>query len=286
MTSIRKAWRLTLVALLILIILFTVTVLFPIAGNAGRGRLTRTLAKFSMWVMGIRVRVTGTVPDASAAAIGWASEGPGYMVCSNHVTFVDIFALSCVLPVRFVAKKEIASWPVFGLISKRTGTIFIDRTRRRAVLEIAEAMTNAMKEGRNVLFFPEGTTGTGEGLLPFHANLFASAVAAEAPILPVTLRYTKDGAVTTLVSYAHRDLFTVLKDICATPGLAVDIQVLPVIEAAGRERRDICAEASRVMSAALGVEDATAALEAKRLARAAAAERKEEVKEEAPAAQA
>ena len=236
MTSIRKAWRLTLVALLILIILFTVTVLFPIAGNAGRGRLTRTLAKFSMWVMGIRVRVTGTVPDASAAAIGWASEGPGYMVCSNHVTFVDIFALSCVLPVRFVAKKEIASWPVFGLISKRTGTIFIDRTRRRAVLEIAEAMTNAMKEGRNVLFFPEGTTGTGEGLLPFHANLFASAVAAEAPILPVTLRYTKDGAVTTLVSYAHRDLFTVLKDICATPGLAVDIQVLPVIEAAGRER--------------------------------------------------
>ena len=114
----------------------------------------------------------------------------------------------------------------------------------------------------------------------------ASAVAAEAPILPVTLRYTKDGAVTTLVSYAHRDLFTVLKDICATPGLAVDIQVLPVIEAAGRERRDICAEASRVMSAALGVEDATAALEAKRLARAAAAERKEEVKEEAPAAQA
>ena len=147
-------------------------------------------------------------------------------------------------------------------------------------------MTNAMKEGRNVLFFPEGTTGTGEGLLPFHANLFASAVAAEAPILPVTLRYTKDGAVTTLVSYAHRDLFTVLKDICATPGLAVDIQVLPVIEAAGRERRDICAEASRVMSAALGVEDATAALEAKRLARAAAAERKEEVKEEAPAAQA
>lgn len=286
MTSIRKAWRLTLVALLILIILFTVTVLFPIAGNAGRGRLTRTLAKFSMWVMGIRVRVTGTVPDASAAAIGWASEGPGYMVCSNHVTFVDIFALSCVLPVRFVAKKEIASWPVFGLISKRTGTIFIDRTRRRAVLEIAEAMTNAMKEGRNVLFFPEGTTGTGEGLLPFHANLFASAVAAEAPILPVTLRYTKDGAVTTLVSYAHRDLFTVLKDICATPGLAVDIQVLPVIEAAGRERRDICVEASRVMSAALGVEDATAALEAKRLARAAAAERKEEVKEEAPAAQA
>lgn len=286
MTSIRKAWRLTLVALLILIILFTVTVLFPIAGNAGRGRLTRTLAKFSMWVMGIHVRVTGTVPDASAAAIGWASEGPGYMVCSNHVTFVDIFALSCVLPVRFVAKKEIASWPVFGLISKRTGTIFIDRTRRRAVLEIAEAMTNAMKEGRNVLFFPEGTTGTGEGLLPFHANLFASAVAAEAPILPVTLRYTKDGAVTTLVSYAHRDLFTVLKDICATPGLAVDIQVLPVIEAAGRERRDICVEASRVMSAALGVEDATAALEAKRLARAAAAERKEEVKEEAPAAQA
>ena len=286
MTSIRKAWRLTLVALLILIILFTVTVLFPIAGNAGRGRLTRTLAKFSMWVMGIRVRVTGTVPDASAAAIGWASEGPGYMVCSNHVTFVDIFALSCVLPVRFVAKKEIASWPVFGLISKRTGTIFIDRTRRRAVLEIAEAMTNAMKEGRNVLFFPEGTTGTGEGLLPFHANLFASAVAAEAQILPVTLRYTKDGAVTTLVSYAHRDLFTVLKDICATPGLAVDIQVLPVIEAAGRKRRDICAEASRVMSAALGVEDATAALEAKRLARAAAAERKEEVKEEAPAAQA
>lgn len=270
MSSIRKAYRLTLVALLILLILFTVIVLFPLAGHAGRGRLTRTLARLSMRVMGIRVRVSGEVPDRSAADIGWASDGPGYMVCANHVTFVDIFALSSVLPVRFVAKREIASWPVFGLISKRTGTIFIDRSRRRAVLEIAEAMSGAMKEGRNVLFFPEGTTGTGEGLLPFHANLFAAAVSAEAPILPVTLRYTHKGETTTLVSYAHRDLFTVLKDICTTPGLEVEIQVLPVLTSAGRDRREICAEASRVMSAALGVEDATALQEAKRRARAAA----------------
>lgn len=262
-SSIRMTTRLILVAFLIVFIVFIVTFLFPVLGARQRGRMTRFLARVSLWVLGIRIRCLGSVPDVGAAQTGWADSGVGYMVCSNHVSFVDIFALSAVIPVRFVAKREIASWPIFGMISRRTETIFIDRSRRRAVLEIADAMASAMKEGRNVLFFPEGTTGRGRGLLPFHANLFAAAIDARSPVLPVVLDYNEPE----VVSYADRSLFEVMKAICGTSGLEVTIRVLSALESADRERRELCAETSRQMANALGVPDATAEQEKQRLQR-------------------
>lgn len=265
MSSIRMAYRLTLIAFVVLAILFSVTVIFPLAGARSCGRMTRMLAGVCVRSLGFRVKLEGSVPDAGAAATGWADSGTGYMVCSNHVSFVDIFVLSTVLPVRFVAKREIASWPVFGFISRRAGTIFIDRSRRRAVLEIAEAMSDAMRHGCNVLFFPEGTTGHGRSLLPFHANLFAAAVSAEAPVLPIVLEYNAPE----VVDYVDRNLFDVMKAICRTSDLEVVVRVLPVIASAGRDRREICADASRIMSEALGVPDATAELEVKRRERMA-----------------
>ena len=190
---------------------------------------------------------------------GVNGEGPGYMVCANHVSFIDIFILDAVLPCRFVAKKEIASWPVFGFIARGTGTLFIARSRKRAVLEIADAMAGAINEGTNVLFFPEGTTGNGLELLPFHPNLFEAAVRSGAQILPVTLRYTLDGKPSGLVSYAGDvALFTVLKRILFTPGLGVEVTLLDPISVDGKTRQALCLEASALMSGALGVSDVTA----------------------------
>lgn len=153
-------------------------------------------------------------------------------------------------------------------LPRARGTLFIDRTRKRAVLEIADAMRGAISEGTNVLFFPEGTTGNGLELLPFHPNLFEAAVRSGAEILPVTLRYTLDGKPSGLVSYAGNvALFTVLKRILFTPGLGVEVTVLDPIAAAGKTRQALCLETSALMSASLGVADATAQREAMRLRR-------------------
>ena len=228
-------------------------------GRKGRGRCVRRVCRVLMRVLGVRMTVRGAVPVAQSAECGVNGEGPGYMVCANHVSFIDIFILDAVLPCRFVAKKEIASWPVFGFIARGTGTLFIDRSRKRAVLEIADAMAGAINEGTNVLFFPEGTTGNGLELLPFHPNLFEAAVRSGAQILPVTLRYTLDGKPSGLVSYAGDvALFTVLKRILFTPGLGVEVTVLDPVSVDGKTRQALCLEASALMSGALGVSDVTA----------------------------
>ena len=240
--------RMAAVGIMILVILFILLVLFPLVGRKGRGRCVRRVCRVLMRVLGVRMTVRGV-----------NGEGPGYMVCANHVSFIDIFILDAVLPCRFVAKKEIASWPVFGFIARGTGTLFIDRSRKRAVLEIADAMAGAINEGTNVLFFPEGTTGNGLELLPFHPNLFEAAVRSGAQILPVTLRYTLDGKPSGLVSYAGDvALFTVLKRILFTPGLGVEVTVLDPVSVDGKTRQALCLEASALMSGALGVSDVTA----------------------------
>lgn len=260
--------RMAAVGIMILVILVVLFVLFPFLDRKGRGRLIRRICIVLMRVLGVRMSIKGRVPLPASADCGVNENGAGYMVCANHVSFIDIFILDAVLPCRFVAKKEIASWPVFGFIAKGTGTLFIDRTRKRAVLEIADAMRGAISEGTNVLFFPEGTTGNGLELLPFHPNLFEAAVRSGAEILPVTLRYTLDGKPSGLVSYAGNvALFTVLKRILFTPGLGVEVTVLYPIAAAGKTRQALCLETSALMSASLGVADATAQREAMRLRR-------------------
>ena len=236
--------------------------MLPVLTDGTRAAWIRRLAGVVPRIMGVRVRVSGGIPDADAVTLGRRQGKTGYMVCSNHISFLDIFLLDSILPVRFVAKKEIESWPVFGLISRAAGTLFIDRSRRRAVLEMAEKMNESLRAGESVLFFPEGTTGEGRVLLPFYANLFASAVATEAELIPVVIRYTQKGEITTIPSYAGNiPLFTVMKRIVFSSGLEAEVQVLEPISSAGVDRKTLCAQTSAVMSAALGVPDATAAKE-------------------------
>ena len=132
--------RFAAVGILILIILAAIFLCFPFMSKEHRGRWIRRIAGWIPAALGMKLTVKGRVPDEPAFTSGVTPDGCGYMVCSNHISFVDIFVLDAVLPCRFVAKKEIASWPVFGAIAKGVDTLFIDRSRKRAVLEIAELM--------------------------------------------------------------------------------------------------------------------------------------------------
>lgn len=249
--------RFLLLAVLFVFIFFLVVGLFPVISDERRVRLVKRWAPSFVRALGIRIDVRGKVPNADAAT-GLRRDGPGYLVCANHISFVDIFVLDAVLPVRFIAKKEIASWPLFGHIARHVGTIFIDRSSRRAVVDVAAAMERVMRSGENALFFPEGTTGPGDALLPFYGNLFSAAGPAGAEVLPVTLRYLVDGETSTMPSYAHRGLFPVMWDVARARNVSVEVTVLDPIDASNADRRRICAEASRVMAASLGWPDATA----------------------------
>lgn len=108
-----------------------------------------------------------------------APEHPnGVLVAANHVSWLDIFAMSAVYPSSFIAKQEIKSWPVLGKMGQNAGTVFINRNSRRDIEPINRAVYETLQRGQNVSFFPEARTSSGLGLLPFKAALFQSAIDA------------------------------------------------------------------------------------------------------------
>lgn len=114
------------------------------------------------------------------------------LLAVNHVSWLDILAVHAVCPqARFVSKAEVKHWPLLGWLVGSVGTLFIERERKRDALRVVHQMAEALKAGDCVAVFPEGTTGAGLPLLPFHANLLQAAIATETPIQPVALRYAQ-----------------------------------------------------------------------------------------------
>lgn len=94
---------------------------------------------------------------------------------SNHSSYLDIAVLSAVLPVSFVAKKEIESWPIFGFLAKQQRTVFIERQGRHARMQ-RDALNQRLSAQDNLVLFPEGTSSDGQRLLAFRSSLFAAAM--------------------------------------------------------------------------------------------------------------
>lgn len=155
MRSIVGSARLILLAVVIVILFCLVVGVFPVVPDSMRVRMVKRWAPRVLRVLGIRLDVKGRIPNAEAAS-GLREDGPGYLVCANHISFADIFVLDSILPVRFIAKKEISKWPIFGLISKHVGTIFIDRSSRRAIVDVVDVMDKHLARGENVLFSLKG----------------------------------------------------------------------------------------------------------------------------------
>jgi 1-acyl-sn-glycerol-3-phosphate acyltransferase len=93
-------------------------------------------------------------------------------------------------PARFVSKADVKHWPLLGSLISGAGTLFIERENRRDAMRVVHHMAEALREGDVLAVFPEGTTGDGHGLLPFHANLLQAAISAPALVQPVALAYT------------------------------------------------------------------------------------------------
>ena len=100
--------------------------------------------EFSNW----RFKSAGTIPTR------------GLLIC-NHVSYVDILVLVSLAPAVFVAKREVKSWPVMGLLAQLGGTVFIDRQRRTHVGEVNDEIQTALADGALVIVFPEGTSSDG-----------------------------------------------------------------------------------------------------------------------------
>lgn len=134
-------------------------------------------------ILGFRIRTHGEMK----------TRGPVLFVC-NHTSYSDISILGALLPASFVAKAEVATWPMFGLLAKLQRTVFVDRRPSRATGQRDE-MIRRLEDGDNLILFPEGTSSDGNAVLPFKSALFSVAQVEPngEPLLvqPVSIAYTR-----------------------------------------------------------------------------------------------
>jgi 1-acyl-sn-glycerol-3-phosphate acyltransferase len=111
------------------------------------------------------------------------------LLVSNHLSYLDILAISSVTPAVFVSKAEVRSWPLFGWFAAIGGTVFINRQRRTHVGEVNQEIEIALAAGALVVVFPEGTSSDGTDVLPFRASLLEPALRGDYEISVGCIRY-------------------------------------------------------------------------------------------------
>ncbi len=130
--------------------------------------------------------------------IGKPETGRATLVVANHISWTDIIAIGSVADVTFVARDELASWPVVGFFSSLQKTIYVDSSRKSAARSAPSEMARRMADGGAVCLFAEGRSDVGTHVMPFRSGLIASAQSAligagakYVSIQPVTIAYTK-----------------------------------------------------------------------------------------------
>lgn len=132
--------------------------------------------------LGVELRVEGRPPEQAT------------LVVANHLSYLDILVLGSITPGRFVAKSEIAGWPVFGELSRSVGTLFISQKKRRDVLRVAEEMERTLTAGVPVILFPEAAASRGATIAPFKSSLLEPLVRLGLPARVAAIRYESPGS--------------------------------------------------------------------------------------------
>ncbi|MBU0689324.1 MAG: 1-acyl-sn-glycerol-3-phosphate acyltransferase [Gammaproteobacteria bacterium] len=219
----------------------TMAVIYP---RLSAGMRHRILQNWSADLLGI-FNVKLEAVDLSALRNG--------LIVSNHISWLDIFVLNSVVPMRFVAKSEVRRWPAIGWLCARANTLFIERGNARAAARINKQLGALMQQGECFAVFPEGTSTDGAQVAHFHASLLQPAIDASVPLHPIAIRYEDDdGERSTAAAYIDdisfgASMWTLLN----TPKLHVCLIPTPSLPAADFERRELAQRAHEAISVAL-----------------------------------
>jgi len=139
--------------------------------------MARLWARMYLAIAGIDVRIRGIERLGS----------PPYVFMCNHQSALDIYALLSGLPLsfRWIAKRQLFAIPVFGWAMRKAGYISIDRENAREALKAIEKAAQRIREGTNIIIFPEGTRSADGRLLPFKKGGFTLALRAMVPVVPI-----------------------------------------------------------------------------------------------------
>jgi 1-acyl-sn-glycerol-3-phosphate acyltransferase len=246
-TTIRALWRLAGATWEIVLGAAICLLTFRFRDAESRRVQVRNWARRTMRRIGVTLVVKGQPAEGAM------------LVAANHVSWLDILAVDAVRAVRFVSKADAHHWPVLGYMIECGGTIFIERERRRDAMRVVHHMAEALRAGDQVAVFPEGTTGEGPALLPFHANLLQAAIATGAPVQPVGLRYAdaRERFSRAATYVGDTSLLQSVWWIAQAERMTIHLHWLPPVPTAGRERRELAHEVRGAIAAAIGAEAPT-----------------------------
>ncbi|NKN35075.1 1-acyl-sn-glycerol-3-phosphate acyltransferase [Agrobacterium sp. a22-2] len=148
-----------------------------------RRRLPRLWHRMACWLLGIRIHVHGELDRRRPL-----------MIAANHASWKDILVLGSLADVVYIAKAEVAEWPVFGVLSKLQKTIYVVREQKRTTGDQVGEIARRMADGEIVVLFPEGTTSDGNRMLEVKSSLFGAAAAA-LPLAPAGIVYVQPVAI-------------------------------------------------------------------------------------------
>ncbi|GAA4056656.1 lysophospholipid acyltransferase family protein [Nonomuraea soli] len=231
-------------------------------------RLVRVLAAVSVVAAALVVR--GTSPAWSRALVralgirievrrgfavyggaGWPREVGGdgsALIVANHISWLDPLVMAAALGGTPLAKQEVATWPLIGGLVRRSGALFIVRGSLHALPEAVARVSAALREGRSVAAFPEGTTWCGRGGGTFRPAVFQAALDAGVPVRPVALAYREDNQQgSTAAAYIGQDsLLSSVFRMVSVRRLTIQVTVLPPLTAVDRRHLARAAEAAVV----------------------------------------
>ncbi|MGH6763309.1 MAG: lysophospholipid acyltransferase family protein [Phyllobacterium sp.] len=169
------------------IALVPVQYLFLKWGSALQRSLPRLFHRILCRLLGFRVETRGKM-----------AEGRPLLLAANHVSWSDIVVLSSLGEVSFIAKSEVRDWPLFGVFARLQRSVFVERERRSTTGQQASEIATRLGQGEAIVLFAEGTTASGNTLLPFKTSLFGAAQLAigesgveSVLVQPVSIAYTR-----------------------------------------------------------------------------------------------
>lgn len=224
--------RTTRLALHLLQGFLTALLLFPAIGQATRDLLIRSWSAKLLAILAIRLTVRGTIPQRG---------GKGILFAANHISWLDIYLLNATHPLRFVSKAEVRNWPLVGFLAAKSGTLFIERTRRHDTGRANQEIESALRNGDHIALFPEGTTSDGSHLRHFHAPLLQPAIDADAPVQAVAIRYFGgNGEIDTAPAYIDELSFgDSLQQILRRPAIQAELHFAALLAPHGKNRREL-----------------------------------------------
>ena len=165
--------------------------------------------------------------------------GPVLLV-ANHISWLDIVVLHAARHCRFISKADVRHWPIVGTLATGADTLYIERGSSRDAMRVVHRMKQSLVQGDVLAVFPEGTTGDGTQVLPFHGNLLQAAISADAPAQPVALQFVDEatGALSFAPCYVGDD--TLVRSVwraLRAHGVAAEVHFGEAQKAMGRDRR-------------------------------------------------